>query len=116
MDELTAAANVYEATVLAKPGSLDDFAASHADCANRLTELEATVRLLEEENARLKVDLGAAAFVASERTRNSIVAWLRLQSVALRSIDDALSIRSQAGVTVLGIADRIANAEDIAPP
>lgn len=90
--------------------TLDDFAASHADCANRLTELEATVRLLEEENARLKVDLGAAAFVASERTRNGIVAWLQDQA---RCMDHVGLLGGPIGRE---FADRIANAEDIAPP
>lgn len=86
--------------------TLDDFAASHEDCARRLSELEATVRLLEDENARLKAELGAASFIASERTRNSIVAWLR--TLYCRTPGDFPGPDD--------LADRIAACEDINPP
>lgn len=80
-------------------GAIDALSGECLDCADaaRLAELEATVTLLEAENARLKTDLGAASFIASERTRNSIVKWLNR-------------------VGPLHVAAAIAACEDINPP
>ena len=83
---------------------LDSFLSAHQECADRLTELEATVRLLEDENARLKADLGTAWFVGGERVRNGIVAWLRQQA------SDEVAFTA---FMLSMVADQVAACEDI---
>lgn len=98
--------------------TLDDFAAGHEDAARlldaqrrQILELEATVAFLEAQNANLQTDLGAASFIAGERTRNSIVRWLRetidrRQKPAFERDDGIRDVAYE-------IANAIANCEDI---
>lgn len=69
-------------------------------------ERDATIRLLEEENARLKTELGAALYVGGERTRSSIARWLRCKAV-----DDP-----ELFASYLSAASSIESCEDIDPP
>lgn len=108
-------------------GAIDALSGECLDCADaaRLAELEATVALLEAENARLKTDLGAASFIASERTRNGIVKWLRdtAQSVEVAlNVDPRLPDHNReayvsfARSVLTNLGNAIAACEDINPP